>query len=145
MFIPVLESHGIYHPDLSYVEKVVGMMKERVNFIPELWDQSYYFFIAPTEYDEKTRKKRWKENSPAQLTELMKMLNERELFNAEGTEEYVKSWIEQKGYHLGEIMNAVRLALVGRGIGPHVFQITEAIGKEETVNRLRRAIEAMCN
>lgn len=145
MFIPVLESHGIFHPDLCYVEKVVGIMKERVNFVPELWEQAYYFFIAPTGYDEKTCRKRWKEDSAAQLTELIDILNKREFFDAEGTEAYVKSWIEQKGYSLGNIMNAVRLALVGQGTGPHIFQITEAIGKEETINRLKQAIKTIDN
>ncbi|MDR1525299.1 MAG: glutamate--tRNA ligase [Tannerella sp.] len=143
MFIPVLESHGVNGADPAYVEKVAGMMKERVNFVPELWEQTYYFFIAPDEYDEKTRKKRWKEDSAAQLAELAEILSRREPFDVEGTEEYVKAWIEQKGYHLGNVMNAVRLALVGQGIGPQIFHITEAVGKEETLRRLRRAIEVL--
>ncbi|MDR1098519.1 MAG: glutamate--tRNA ligase [Tannerella sp.] len=143
MFIPVLESHGVLHPDPCYVEKVVGMMKERVNFVPELWEQSCYFFKAPTEYDEKTRKKRWKEDSAVQLAELTDLLSRRESFDAEGTEEEVKSWIEQKGYNLGNVMNAVRLALVGQATGPHIFQIIETIGKEDTLNRLKRAIQTL--
>jgi glutamyl-tRNA synthetase len=143
MFIPVLESHGVTDADPAYVEKIVGMMKERVNFVHELWEQTYYFFKAPTEYDEKTRKKRWKEDSAEQLTELIEILREREPFDVEGTEEYVKSWIEQKGYHLGNIMNAVRLALVGQGIGPQIFHLTEAIGKEETIRRIRQAINQL--
>ena len=142
MFMPVLESHGI-HTEVEYVEKIVGMMKERVNFVPELWGQTYYFFVAPTVYDEKTRAKRWKADSAVLLTELIEVLREREPFDVEGTEEYVKRWIEQKGYHLGNIMNAVRLALVGEGIGPQIFHITEAIGKEETIRRIRRAIDIL--
>ena len=143
MFAPVLESHGIKDADPAFVEKIVGMMKERVNFVPELWEQTYYFFVAPTEYDEKTCKKRWKEDSAEQLTELIEVLNAREPFDVEGTEEYVKAWIESKGYHLGNIMNAVRLTLVGQGIGPQIFQITEAIGKEETIKRIRQAINQL--
>ena len=142
LFLPVLESHGV-KADPVYVEKIVGMMKERVNLIPELWGQTYYFFVAPTEYDEKTRSKRWKSDSGEQLTELIEVLREREPFDVEGTEAYVKAWIEQKGYHLGNIMNAVRLALVGEGIGPQIFHITEAIGKDETIRRIRRAIEIL--
>ena len=140
MFIPTLISHGIPDPDPAYVEKVVGMMKERVNFVHELWEQTYFFFKAPTAYDEKTRRKRWREDSPAQLTELIEVLQTCELFDIEGTEATVKSWIEQKGYNLGHIMNAVRLALVGQGIGPQIFHITEAIGKEETIRRIGKAI-----
>jgi len=142
LFLPVLESHGV-KADPVYVEKIVGMMKERVNLIPELWEQTYYFFVAPTEYDEKTRSKRWKSDSGEQLTELIEVLRGCEPFDVEGTEAYVKAWIEQKGYHLGNIMNAVRLALVGEGIGPQIFHITEAIGKDETIRRIRRAIEIL--
>jgi glutamyl-tRNA synthetase len=142
MFMPVLEKHGV-KADPAYVEKIVAMMKERVSFIPELWGQTFFFFVAPTEYDEKIRSKRWKEDSAAQLTELIDVIREREPFDVEGTEEYVKSWIDRKGYHLGNIMNAVRLALVGEGIGPQIFHITEAIGKEESIRRLRRAIDVL--
>lgn len=143
MFRPVLEQHGVVGTDEAYVEKVVGLMKERVSFVPELWEQTYYFFVAPETYDEKTRKKRWKEDSAAQLTELIEVLRRREPFDVEGTEEYVKTWIAGKGYNLGNIMNAARLALVGQGIGPQVFHITEAIGKEETIRRIGRAIEVL--
>ena len=145
MFIPVLESHGVVDADPVYVEKIVGMMKERVTFVPELWEQTYYFFVAPNEYDEKTRKKRWKEDSAAQLSELVEVLKAHEPFDVEGTEEAVKAWIEQKGYNLGNIMNAVRLTLVGQGIGPQIFHITEAIGKDETIRRIAFAIEKLQN
>ena len=142
MFQPILESHGI-HADPAYVEKVVGMMKNRVNFVKELWETCSFFFVAPTEYDEKTRKKRWKEDSAAQLSEMMELLKVREPFDIEGTENEVKAWIESKGYHLGNIMNATRLALVGEGKGPHIFDITEALGKEESLRRIQRAIDIL--
>ena len=142
LFMPILESHGV-KADPAYVEKVVAMMKDRATFIKDLWDLCSFFFIAPTEYDEKTRKKRWKEDSAAQLTELIEVLRAREPFDIEGTEEEVKAWIESKGYHLGNIMNATRLALVGEGKGPHIFDITEALGKEESIRRIQRAIEKL--
>jgi len=145
MYLPILESHGVMDADPAYVEKVIAMMKERVNLIPELWEQTDYFFKAPAEYDEKTRKKRWKEDSAVQLTALIEVLQAREPFDVEGTEEEVKLWIASKGYHLGNIMNAVRLALVGQGIGPQIFHITEAIGKDETIRRIRQAIEMIEN
>ena len=142
MFQPILESHGI-QADPAYVEKVVGMMKNRVNFVKELWETCSFFFVAPTEYDEETRKKRWKEDSAAQLSEMMELLKVREPFDIEGTENEVKAWIESKGYHLGNIMNATRLALVGEGKGPHIFDITEALGKEESLRRIQRAIDIL--
>ena len=131
------------HADAAYAEKVVGMMKERVTFIKELWDTCSFFFVAPTEYDEKTCKKRWKEDSATQLAELIEVLKAREPFDIEGTEEVVKAWVESKGYKLGDVMNATRLALVGEGKGPHIFDITEAIGKEESIRRIQRAIEVL--
>lgn len=142
LFMPVLEGHGV-EADPAYVTKVVGMMKDRVTFIKELWDVCSFFFVAPTAYDEKTTKKRWKEDSAAQLTELIEVLRVREPFDIEGTENEVKAWIESKGYHLGNIMNATRLALVGEGKGPHIFDITEALGKEESIKRIQRAIEVL--
>jgi glutamyl-tRNA synthetase len=141
-FLPILKDHGI-EADEAYVEKVVAMMKDRATFIEDLWGLCSFFFVAPTEYDEKTRKKRWKEDSAALLTEMMEILKAREPFDIEGTENEVKAWIESKGYHLGNIMNATRLALVGEGKGPHIFDITEALGKEESLRRIQRAIDVL--
>ena len=121
----------------------MGMMKDRVSFVRELWDVCSFFFVAPVEYDEKTVKKRWKEDSAVQLGEFIEQLRAREPFDVEGTENECKAWIESKGYHLGNIMNAARLALVGEGKGPGIFDITEALGKEESIRRIQRAIEIL--
>lgn len=142
MFAPLLAEKGV-EACPEYIEKVVGLMKERVNFVKELWDQASFFFVAPTSYDEKTVKKRWKDNSAAQLTELMAVLLQIEDFGSVNTEEIVKGWIEENQYHLGNIMNAFRLALVGESKGPHIFDITEALGKDESIVRLKRAIEIL--
>lgn len=142
LFMPVLAEHAIT-ADPQYVEKVVGMMKDRVSFIKDLWDVCSFFFVAPVSYDEKTAKKRWKTDSAIQLAELIEVLKNRDPFDIEGTENEVKNWIEEKGYHLGNIMNATRLALVGEGKGPHIFDITEALGKDETISRIQRAIDTL--
>ena len=119
------------------------MMKDRVNFVKELWPLCKFFFVAPTEYDEKTRKKRWKEDSAQQLTELMQVLEGIDDFSVEGQEGIVHQWIEQKGYKLGNIMNAWRLTLVGEGKGPGMFDISAFLGKQETLGRMKRAIEVL--
>ena len=142
LFAPIVANNGV-DETMERITQVVAMMKDRVNFVKELWPLCSFFFIAPTEYDEKTRKKRWKEDSAAQLAELIEVLRAREPFDIEGTEEEVKAWIESKGYHLGNIMNATRLALVGEGKGPHIFDITEALGKEESIRRIQRAIDKL--
>jgi glutamyl-tRNA synthetase len=139
LYYPLLEEKGI-SICLEYTEAVVGLVKERVNFVQELWDQSFFFFEAPVSYDEKVVKKRWKEESPAQMSELVGILQQIEDFSAHNQEEIVKAWIESKGYHLGNIMNAFRLAVVGESKGPHMFDITATIGKDETISRLNKAI-----
>lgn len=140
LFLPVLKEHGI-EASVQYIEKVVGLVKERVSFISELWEQSYFFFQAPQSYDEKTVKKRWKEDSPEQMRELADFLKLIDDFSAHNQEEMVKGWIEGIGYHLGNVMNAFRLAIVGESKGPHMFDITSLIGKEETIRRIETAIQ----
>ena len=142
MFMPVLAEHGVTAPE-EKVEKIIALVKERVSFVKELWDQSSYFFVTPVSYDEKTVKKRWKEETPAQLTELAELLATIDDFSAANTEPIVKAWIEEKGYHLGNIMNAFRLALVGEPKGAHLFDITEILGKEESIARIKKAVETI--
>ncbi|MDR1715803.1 MAG: glutamate--tRNA ligase [Prevotella sp.] len=140
IYYPILEEKGV-DVTLDYVETVVGLVKERVSFVKELWDQSFFFFVAPVSYDEKVVKKRWKEDSPAQMAELIDVLKNIDDFSTHNQEEIVKAWIESKGYHLGNIMNAFRLAVVGESKGPHMFDITAVIGKDETIARLQKAIQ----
>ncbi len=122
---------------------IVSLVKERVNFIHELWDQTSFFFEPPASYDEKTIQKRWKEETPDQLRELVQVLDNIDDFSPENTERQVKAWIENKGYNPGGIMNAFRLSIVGAPKGPHMFDITAIIGKEETISRLNKAIETI--
>lgn len=141
-YLPILEEKGIDTTE-TYVEQVISLVKDRVSFVKEFWDQSSYFFQAPESYDEKTIKKRWKEDSPERMTELAAILSDLDDFSSEHQEEYVKEWIERNGYHLGNIMNAFRLAVVGEGKGPHMFDITAMIGKTETVERLKKAVASI--
>ncbi len=142
LFAPIVANNGV---DASFdaVKQVVGMMKDRVDFVSELWPLCSFFFIAPTSYDEKTVKKRWKSSSPRQMTELLALLETQDDFSIEALEPVVMKWVEEKEYKLGDIMNAFRLALVGEGKGPGMFDITAFLGKTETINRLKDAIEAL--
>ena len=142
LFVPVLKEHGIEVP-FEKVVTVMGMMKDRVSFVRELWDVCSFFFVAPVEYDEKTVKKRWKEDSAKCMTELAEVLAGIEDFSIEGQEKIVMDWIAEKGYHTGNIMNAFRLTLVGEGKGPHMFDISWVLGKEETLARIKRAVEIL--
>lgn len=141
-FAPIVAGNGVDVP-FERVEKVVGMMKDRVDFVKELWPLCSFFFLAPTEYDEKTVHKRWKEYSAQQMRELGEVLEGIDDFSVEGQEKVVMKWVEQKGYKLGDVMNAFRLALVGIGKGPGMFDISAFLGKEETLARLRKTIETL--
>ena len=139
-FDAILRENGIEAP-MERVQEVVRMMKGRVNFIKELWPLCRFFFVAPTEYDEKTVKKRWKEFSPQQMQELIGVLEALPDFSQETQEQAVNAWIAEKDYKLGDVMNAWRLTLVGEGKGPHMYEISGFLGREETIQRMKRALE----
>ena len=142
IFAPMVHEH-CPEETMERITKVVELMKDRVNFVKELWPLCSFFFIAPTAYDEKTRKKRWKEDSAQTLTELAGVLENIDDFSEENQEKVVEAWIEEKGYKLGNVMNAWRLTLVGEGKGPGMFDISAFLGKEETLRRMKHAIEVL--
>lgn len=139
LFQRILVKKDIFE-DSEKLNKIIELVRDRANFVNDLWEQSEYFFIAPSSYEEKTVQKRWKEGTPQAMNELITVLEGIEDFSAENTEITVKQWIEQKGYNLGGIMNALRLSLVGASKGVHLFDITELIGKQETIKRIESAI-----
>ena len=142
LFAPIVANNGV-DETMERIQQVVHLMKDRVNFVKELWDLCTFFFIAPASYDEKTVKKRWKEYSAQQMAELSDVLSGITDFTVEGQEPVVMCWVEEKGYKLGDVMNAFRLALVGKGIGPGMFDISAFLGKEETLRRIQRAVEIL--
>lgn len=142
LFAPIVANNGV-DETMERITQVVAMMKDRVNFVKELWPLCSFFFIAPTEYDEKTVKKRWKADSAKVMGELADVLEGIDDFSVEGQEPVVMKWVEEKGYKLGDVMNAFRLTLVGIGKGPGMFDISAFLGKEETLKRMRKAIEVL--
>ncbi len=139
---PECRAHGV-SDSIERIEKVCEMMKDRVSFIKELWPLCSFFFEVPTAYDEKTAKKRWKEDSAQTLTELCEVLQSLDDFSLENQEKAVHEWIERKELKLGNVMNAWRLALVGEGKGPGMFDISAFLGKEETIARTKKACEVL--
>lgn len=132
-----------HHGDIVRLEILVGLVKERVSFVKDLWDQTDFFFRAPESYDVEAVRKRWTENTPAILMELIDVLRETTDFTPSGTEASVSNWIKGKGYNTGAVMNAFRLVVVGALRGPHMYDIISWIGKEETINRIERGISAI--
>ena len=142
LFLPIVREH-CPKETLERVTQVTAMMKDRVSFVKELWPLCSFFFEAPTGYDEKTVKKRWKEDSPETMNRLIEVLEGIDDFSLENQECIVHEWVEKNELKLGNVMNAWRLTLVGEGKGPGMFDISAFLGKEETINRMRRAIETL--
>lgn len=140
LFWKELDKKGIDASD-DYLEKIVALIKERVHFVHEMWDQANFFFEAPKEYDPKVVKKRWKGDVPAFMSELTSQLLSIETWKAEDIKATISKQIEAKGLGFGLVMNALRLALVGGGFGPDLMTIAEMIGKEETIQRIKTAVE----
>lgn len=142
LFIPILRNNGVdtslFTPD--YIEKAVSLVKGRINFPVDLWENARFFFVAPESYDPKAIKKRWNAEMPAILNALCDLLANLEDVGA-AAEQPVLDWITANGYHLGNVMNAFRLTVVGECKGPHMFDITALLGKEETIRRIRTGIE----
>ena len=143
MFRPVLKAHGVDDTKYTdeYLTRVVGLVKGRINFVADLWEQAKFFFVEPTAYAEKDIKKRWKENTPKILTELIEVIKSLPDFSSAAAEPPVLDWVAKNEYHLGNVMNAFRLTLVGECKGPHIFDITELLGKEETIRRIQKGID----
>ncbi|MGM9845872.1 MAG: glutamate--tRNA ligase [Muribaculaceae bacterium] len=142
LFKPVLQEHGIDPSGFSdeYIAKAVGLVKSRINFVKDLWDNASFFFKAPEAYDPKAVKKRWTPDMPAHISELVTLLEGFDVID--GTvEPAVMDWITGNGLHMGNVMNAFRLCVVGECKGPHMFDITALLGKEETLRRLRLGLQ----
>lgn len=132
-----------YHIDLNELEVLIGMVKERVSFVAELWNETDFFFKSPESYDQESIKKKWKKETPAVLSEMTAVLEDIIDFSPATTERIIKAWIEMKGYNTGDVMNAFRLLVVGALRGPHMFDIIGWIGKEETINRINKGLSAI--
>lgn len=152
LFMPTLQAH-LTSVAKDNVADIIGLVKDRVNFVPELWEQANFFFVAPTEYDEKSLAKRWKEDSPRHIQELLALLetvDEKDWVTPAGKtaeegvlNQLVMSWIAEKEYGVGIVMNAFRICLVGAARGPHIWNITDILGKDETLRRVRTALQKL--
>ena len=140
LYQEILRSKNIEVSD-DYVNKIVCLIKDRANFVSDFWEQSYFFFQAPEKYDQDVIKKRWKEETPKLLSELKKQFEKVDEFDLVSLEKVVQDFVEEKKIGLGQLMNPLRITLVGAGIGPGVLEIAELIGKEETIKRIKAGIE----
>ena len=141
LFAPIVAEKGVIVSESDLI-RIVSLIKERAHFVSEFWDLSDLFFVAPTFYDEKARKN-WKEETPALMQELISVLGEITDFTSLNIEIIVKDWMTKNEIGMGKVMQPFRLSLVGALKGPHLFDIVELIGKEETIKRIEKAIATL--
>jgi glutamyl-tRNA synthetase len=132
-----------FHCDMVRLEMLVGLVKERVSFVKDIWEQTDFFFKSPAGYDQEVIRKRWQANTGKILGELIPVLQGVEDFSSTATESAVREWIESNGYNTGAVMNAFRLVIVGSLRGPHMFDIISWIGKGETINRIEKGLSVI--
>lgn len=143
LFTDVLKNHGVDTGSFSrdYIGRAAARVKDRVSFIEELWANARFFFEAPTEYEAKSVKKRWTPDMPQHMKDLIGQLRALPTLESKKAEEIILGWIKENGLHMGNVMNAWRLAVVGECKGPHMFDILELMGTDENVARIEAAIE----
>ncbi|NLE35599.1 MAG: glutamate--tRNA ligase [Bacteroidales bacterium] len=144
LLMPVVQEKG-FQPDFGKLVKIVSLVKERVGFVRDLWNEADFFFVAPESYDHDVVRKRWNNDSPRQMTELFGIIAGVQPFTPEVLEKSVKEWIASKGYNTGAILNLFRLLLVGASRGPHLFDIAALIGRDETLARLGNGISRLAS
>jgi len=141
-FMPLLLEKGISR-DVDYVTSVINLVKERADFVNDLWDLSTYFFVAPDSYPEKAVKKQWKEHTAEIMKAVSNVLVSVTDFSSEMVETQVKDWIAAEELPFGKVMPPLRLVIVGDMKGPHLFDIIAQIGKNESLSRIQMAIERL--
>ena len=129
--------------DRKKTEKICSLMKERYNFVADLYADCRFFFVTPTEFNEKDTKKYWKEDTPALMRELLEILKSIDDYSFANTEKIISAWITEKGLGFGKVMNPFRVAIIGAAKGPHMFDVIEIIGKEETIRRMEKALSTL--
>ena len=136
----ILNENGVEAED-DFVATVCEQLKERATFIKDMWEEGKYYFSAPTSYDEKTIRKKWKEDTPKYMTELKYRIEIISDFNSENIEKEFKSFLEENELGMGKLLPAFRVSLTGLGMGPSLFDIASLLGKEETIKRMETALE----
>ncbi|MCD8438665.1 glutamate--tRNA ligase [Tenacibaculum finnmarkense] len=142
LYLPILEEKGIT-ADENFTEKIVSLIKERATFVADFWELSNFFFENPSAYDEKAAKKQWKETTSELMQELITVISTIEDFTIENAQTQIKGWITSKEIGFGKVMQPLRLSLVGKLAGPDLFDIMTMIGKENTIARIKNAIDKL--
>ncbi len=131
-----------FEVDDEYLVRVTELLKERAVFVSDMTEDDFYF-TPPSEFDEKTIKKKWKEGTPAIIEAMIERFEEIQDFSTENVEKAFKAYLTDNELGMGAVLPNFRVLVTGKGMGPSMFQIASILGKEETLNRLKTGLERM--
>lgn len=134
-FVKILETKGVFGNN-EFLLKIINLIKNRVHLLPDLWEQSSFFFNAPTNFDEKDVKDKWKTDSNATMDEIKNLISFSHSIGAIELKQNVFDYIEKQQLKMSQVMNALRICIVGSSTGPDLFESIEVLGKEETIKRI---------
>lgn len=141
LLLPMLAEKGV-STTVERAAKAVSLIKERATFPKDLLPLTEYMFVAPSSYDEKSVAKFWKPENVENLKKLAAKLAEFDKITAAETEPAIHQWIVDNQMSMGQLMNTLRIAILGISQGPSIFDICEFIGKDETLKRIDAALKA---
>jgi len=139
LFVNVLQQKN-HRIRLDYLKKATALVKERLVFPNDFWGQAFYFFEGPAAYDAQMVKKVWKEDTPQIIESVKILLLEAADFSSAGLEQMIKQYVERHNLGFGRVVAPLRLLIVGSGMGSHLFDILEMIGKDETIRRINHGM-----
>ena len=138
----ILKENGVDAEDY-FVSNVCEQLKERATFVKDMWTEGRYYFFAPTSYDKKTIRKKWKENTSKYMSELKSRLEIISDFNSENIEIEFQAYLKENELAMGQLLPAFRVSLTGLAMGPSLFDIAALLGKEETISRIEAALNTI--
>ncbi len=138
----LIKNYGV-DLELERLAEIIRLVKERAIFPQDLIAEGQFLITAPTQYDEQTVSKKWKENSPLLMTEWLEKLQAIIDFKAEEIENQFKAFITAKELGIGAVLPLYRLLLTGQGAGPSMFEISEFLGKDEVISRMTKGIDTL--
>jgi glutamyl-tRNA synthetase len=142
MLEPILTQHGV-SPTPGYMTKVIRLVKERAFLIPDLWNTSWFFFIRPEQYDAQVFQKIWLPETSSWIIDFAKEVEKMTDFNKDTLHAVVQAFTANTGIKTGQLMNPLRLLMVGSNLGPGMMDLADVLGKEEFLGRIYAGLEKL--
>jgi len=139
----LLNEHGVFIENGAYVNDILSLVKDRLTFLSDFWEQASFFFVAPASYDLEAIQKKWTVEKTNFFNQIVPQLEVFEPWHTEELEHFYKLAIQESGLKLGELLLPLRIMLVGGKFGPHVFDIAHLLGRKETIARIKKGLAAI--